>query len=101
MRHFYAETYINHKDLKSVGIKYPIKLEYYKTSHSNTSKAAYGIEIVKTSYTQMETKTENTHIAEITQDETIVNRILDTLKKHEVTPINANEVVEDLLKVME
>ena len=31
MKHFYAGTFINREDLKSVGIEYPVKLEYYKT----------------------------------------------------------------------
>ena len=31
MKHFYAGTFINRDDLKSIGIEYPIKLEYYKT----------------------------------------------------------------------
>ena len=37
---------------------------------------------------------------EITKDEKLVNKILDTLKRNEVTPINAEYVVEDLLKEM-
>ena len=43
MRHFYAETFMNQEDLKSVGIEYPVKLEYYKTRRDNESKT-YGIE---------------------------------------------------------
>lgn len=103
MRHFYAGTFINRKDLKKVGIEYPIKLEYYKTKidHNITNNEAFGIEIVKTAYTQDETKTETANISEFTRDETMINRILDTLRKNEVTPISANEVVEDLLKAME
>lgn len=103
MKHFYAGTFINHEDLKSVGIEYPIKLEYYKTKPSidmvrNENEIRYGIEVVKTSYIQEETKVENIKIAEFTKDESIVNRILDTLKRNEVTPICAKYIVEDLLK---
>ena len=103
MRHFFAGTFINHKDLESVGIDYPIKLEYYKTSssHNKANNETFGIEIVKTAYTPSETKMENMHIAEFTNDETIVNQILNILREHEVTPICANEIVEDLLKAME
>lgn len=103
MKHFYAGTFINREDLKSVGIEYPIKLEYYKTKPSidmvrNENAIRYGIEVVKTSYIKEETEVENIKIEEFTKDETIVNRILDTLKRNEVTPINAKYIVEDLLK---
>lgn len=103
MKHFYAGTFINRQDLKSVGIEYPIKLEYYKTKPSidmvkSENEIRYGIEVVKTSYIQEEAKVENIKIEEFTKDETIVNRILDTLKRNEVTPINAKYIVEDLLK---
>lgn len=105
MKHFYAGTFINRKDLKSIGIEYPIKLEYYKTRPSiyavkNENEIKYGIEVVKTSYIQEETKIENVEISEFTKDETIVNKILDKLKRNEVTPVNAKYVVEDLLKEM-
>lgn len=105
MKHFYAGTFINRDDLKSIGIEYPIKLEYYKTRPNievtkNENKIKYGIEVVKTSYIHEEIKVENTEIKEFTEDEVIVNKILDTLKRNEVTPICAKYIVEDLLKEM-
>ena len=105
MKHFYAGTFINRDDLKSIGIEYPIKLEYYKTRPNievkkNENKTKYGIEVVKTSYNHEEIKVENTEIKEFTEDEVIVNKILDTLKRNEVTPICAKYIVEDLLKEM-
>lgn len=105
MRHFYAGTFINRDDLRNVGIEYPIKLEYYKTKPSidvikNENDIKYGIEVVKTSYNHENISTENIEIAEFTKDEQIVNRILDTLKRNEVTPVNAKYIVEDLLKEM-
>lgn len=103
MKHFYAGTFINREDLKSVGIEYPIKLEYYKTEPSvdiveNENEIKYGIEVVKTSYIKEKAEVENIKISEFTKDESIVNRILDTLKRNEVTPICAKYIVEDLLK---
>lgn len=103
MKHFYAGTFINRDDLKSVGIEYPVKLEYYKTKSNREiaqNDAKFGIEVVKTSYIHDLVKTENIEIAEFTKDETIVNRILDTLKRNEVTPVCAKYIVEDLLKEM-
>lgn len=105
MKNFYAGTFINRDDLKSVGIEYPVKLEYYKTKPNielinNENEVKYGIEVVKTSYIHEEIKVENIEISEFTEDETIVNKILDTLKRNEVTPICAKYIVEDLLKEM-
>ena len=105
MKHFYAGTFINRDDLKKVGIEYPIKLEYYKTKSQDDllkheNEIRYGIEVVKTSYLQKEVKIENVEIAEFTQNEIMVNQILDILKRNEVTPINAEYIVEDLLKEM-
>ena len=105
MKHFYAGTFMNREDLKCIGIDYPIKLEYYKTKPNkdmvkNEYDIKYGIEIVKTSYNHNEINTENIEIVEFTKDEKLVNKILETLKRNEVTPINAEYVVEDLLKEM-
>ncbi len=105
MKHFYAGTFINRDDLRSVGIEYPVKLEYYKTKPNdemtkNENDMKFGIEVIKTSYIHDIVKTENIEIAEFTKDEAIVNRILDTLKRNEVTPVCAKYVVEDLLKEM-
>ena len=103
MKHFYAGTFINRNDLKSIGIEYPIKLEYYKIKPNievikNENEVKYGIEVIKTSYINEKTKVENIEIKEFTKDETIVNKILDILKRNEVTPISAKYIVEDLLK---
>lgn len=102
MKHFYAGTFINRDDLKSIGIEYPVKLEYYKTLQNNEERKSeelkYGIEVVKTSYISKNIKVENTKILEVAKDERIVNKILDTLKRNEVTPICAEYVIEDLLK---
>ena len=103
MKRFYAGTFINYDDLKSIGIEYPIKLEYYKTKtnsniNNNKDEAKYGIEVIKTSYINEKTKVENIQIEELTTDERVINKILDKLKINEVTPICAEYIVEDLLK---
>lgn len=102
MKHFYAGTFINRDDLKSIGIEYPVKLEYYKTLPNNEERKSeelkYGIEVIKTSYINENVKVENSKIIEVTKDEQIINKILNVLKRNEVTPICAEYVVEDLLK---
>lgn len=105
MKHFYAGTFINKKDLENMGVSYPVKLEYYKTEPNveekdNIEKMKYGIEVIKTSYIKENVEVEYKKILELTKDETVVNRILDVLKRNEVTPISAEYVVEDLLKEM-
>ena len=104
MKRFYAGTFINREELRKVGIDYPIKLEYYKTNQSENlleeMNTKYGIEIVKTSYINECVEVENIKIEEIIEDESIVNQILDKLKRNEVTPVSAQYVVEDLLKEM-
>ena len=104
MKHIYAGTFIKKNDLKSMGVNYPVKLEYYKTVQNteqiNNNEIVYGIEVVKTSYINENVEVENTQISEFTKDEMIVNTILDTLRENEVTPVCAEYIVEDLLKEM-
>ena len=103
MKHFYAGTFIHRDDLENIGINYPVKLEYYKTkpntiTENDINEEKYGIEIIKTSYIDNKTKIEDSKIERITEDERIINKILDILKRNEVTPVAAEYVVEDLLK---
>ncbi len=98
MKKFYGDTYINKKDLQEIGINYPIKLEYYKTYKDNTiENAIYGIEIVKKSYLDGDTNIEKRSIKDVNNDDGIINKILKILKENQVTPISAQEVIDDLL----
>ncbi len=54
--------------------------------------------MIKTSYLNEEIKVENSKITGIAKDEKIVNKILDIMKKNEVTPVCAEYIVQDLLK---
>ena len=100
MKHFYAGTFMSRADLANIGVDYPVKLEYYKTEQNDVSKnnkeeIKYVIEIIKTSYKKEKTKVENSKITEKT-----VNRILEILKRNQVTPVCAEYIIEDLLKEM-
>ena len=103
MKHFYAGTFMSREDLGNIGVDYPVKLEYYKTkpntiTENDINEEKYGIEIIKTSYIKNITEVEDSKIDEVTEDECLINKILDILKRNEVTPIAAEYVVEDLLK---
>jgi len=103
MKFFFGCTFMNQKELQSIGTKYPIKLEYYKTKSNNEESinkntAKYGIEVIKTSYTEKNVSIEKRSLPNIVKDEILIEKILNILKTNRVTPISAEYVIEDLLK---
>ena len=96
MRTVYGGTFINMEQLKESNIYTPIKLEYYKIKNEKNYKENYGIEIFKTKYKGEEILTEKAEINNITSDENTIEMLLEILKRNEVTPVSANEVIEDL-----
>lgn len=94
---------MNREELQNIGVKYPIKLEYYKTQTNeenvkNVNDIRYGIEVIKTSYINDKVDVEKTCIPEIIKDEVKIENMLNILKEHKVTPISAEYIIEDLLK---
>lgn len=101
MRTFFGGTFIEKEKLEEAGIYHPIKLEYYKQINEddiNSSKAKYGISIVKTEYIPNNLKVETKDIKYVTNDELEENRILNIFKQNQVTLINSEEVISDLLR---
>lgn len=101
MKFFFGCTFMSREELDSIGAKYPIKLEYYKTKEENIlneREVKYGVEIIKTSYKNEIVDIERKTIPEIINDEKMIEKILDKLKQNKVTPIAASYVIEDLLK---
>lgn len=96
MKTFYGGTFINKTKLKEAKIYNPIKLEYYKIENEENTKQAYGIEVVKTEYVQNDIVVERKKLDEVSNDENVINNILDLFKRNEVTPISADEIVGDL-----
>lgn len=100
MKTFFGGTFINQEKLKEEGKEYPIKIEYYKKINEDEliklNKSKYGIYIVKTEYKSEKVNTEDKEIKYLTNDEQKVEEVLDFFKKHEVTPIIAEDVIEDL-----
>ena len=94
---------MNREELQNIGVKYPIKLEYYKTQTNeenvkNINDIRYGIEVIKTSYIEEKVDIEKTCIPQIIKDEAKVENMLNILKENKVTPISAEYIIEDLLK---
>lgn len=94
---------MSREELEDIGVKYPIKLDYYKTKTNeenikNENEIKYGIEVIKTSYIEDRVDVEKRTIPEIIKDEIKIEQILNKLKQNKVTPVVAEYIVEDLLK---
>ena len=94
---------MSREELANIGVKYPIKLDYYKTKTNeenikNENEIKYGIEVIKTSYIEDRVDIEKRTIPEIIKDEIKIEQILSKLKQNKVTPVSAEYVIEDLLK---
>jgi len=103
MKIFYGSSFMNKEELKEAGINYPIKLEYYRTSEEEKetytkSLSKYGIEVIKTEYLENKVNIENVEVKSITSDEKEIDGILEILKKYQVTPISAENIIEDFQK---
>ena len=102
MRTFFGGKFIEKEKLLEAGIKYPIKLEYYKKINEDQfikkENARFGIAVVKTEYIPNNTKIENKEITYLSNDEQKVEKILKLFKENEVTPIGVEDVLADLSK---
>lgn len=103
MRYFFGCTFMSREELENIGVKYPIKLDYYKTKTNeedikNQKDIKYGIEVIKTSYIDEQVEIEKRTIPEIIKDETKIEQVLNKLKQNKVTPVSAEYIIEDLLK---
>ena len=111
MKTFFDGIFISKEHLKEAGIKYPIKLEYYKIardenvkntnqiSEAKNTNGEYGIEVVKTEYLEGNVKVETAEVNNVTNDLNEANRILTLLRNNEVTPVGVEDVLEEILKV--
>lgn len=102
MKRFFGGVFIEKEKLKEAGINHPIKLEYYKRINEDIDetkqKMKYGISIVKTEYIENDLHIESKKIDNVTNDEKVINKMLNIFKENEVTTINFEEVMSDLLK---
>lgn len=105
MKTFFDGIFISKEHLDEAGVKYPIKLEYYKTKQNENrdnigeNEKIYGIEIVKTEYKNGNVVVETKELNNLTNKAEEQENILELLKNNEVTPIGVDDVLEDLLKI--
>lgn len=93
MKTFFGEVYINEKRLNEEGIKYPIKVEYYKTTDEEKGEKNYGVEIIKKEYKIIEDRIQ---IDKLTKEENEIEELLNLLRTNEVSTIGAKDIIEDM-----
>ena len=99
IKKFYGGKFIDREKLYNEGINHPVKIEYYKIcdNTANNEITQYGLEVVKTEYMTENVNIENQQVLRITNEERIIDSILDKLKDNEVTPVITKYVVDDLI----
>lgn len=104
MKNFFGSIFINRDKLEEAGIKYPIKVEYYKIINEEEkikeNKLIYGIQIIKTEYKE-KIGIEQNKLEHITNDEKEIMQMLEKLKENEVTPVGLEDVIIELKKLKE
>ena len=96
MRNFFGSIFIEKAKLLTEGILHPIKIEYYKLTSESEIEKGYGIKIIKKEYKEEMIDIEEQEVNNLTDDENVINRVLELFKNNEVTPIAAREILEDL-----
>ena len=97
MKTFFDGIFIDKNRLLEEGIKYPVKIEYYKTiTGKENVENKYGIEIVKTEFKNGNINVESNEVPDITSNMNEADRILTLLRDNEVTPIAMQDVLDDL-----
>ena len=104
MKNFFGSIFINRDELEEAGIKYPIKVEYYKitneTQKIKENELMYGIQTIKTEYKE-KIGIEQNKLEHITNDEKEIMQMLEKLKENEVTPVGLEDVIIELKKLKE
>ena len=96
MKTFFDGVFIDKGKLEEAGIKYPIKLEYFRTSKKENVKKKFGIEVVKTEYLETKVNIETKEISNLTENMEELDSILTILRNNEVTPVGVEDVLQEL-----
>jgi len=102
MRIYFGSIFIEREKLKEEGINYPIKLEYYKIINEDemikNENFKFGVEIGKTEYIGENIRFEKEEMKYVSNDEQKVDKLLELLKRNEVTPICMREIIYDFFQ---
>ncbi len=100
MRVFFGETFISKELLDEAGIGNKIKLDYYKIINEDEitrkEKSKYGISVIKTEYMRDKTKIEEKIIKHLSNDEKMIEGVLNLFKENVVTPIEVKDIINDI-----
>lgn len=101
MKKFYAGIVLNKDELADSNSN-RIELEYYKISkrskESFTKKSnTYGIEIVKKEYLGNKKLKEKNNVYNLTNDENVIDKLLNILKNNRVTPMGLVDAMDEVL----
>jgi len=94
---YYGGTSFDNEELERTKNNCKIELEYYRVKNEHNNKAVYGIEVVKKEYKKEGVNVEASNITNVTNSKNKAEEIINCLKKHKVTPVCLNDVVEDIL----
>ena len=104
LKKLYGTTTIDSSDAEEFNQNRKIELEYYKTQSNNIiseESRPYGIEIVKKNLANEEISIENKVIHNIYSMSQDVDELLDKFIEYKVTPISAEDILEDLKTSLE
>ena len=94
MKTLFSKVKYDELELRNYPVK-DIEVEYYKLLKE--SENIYGIEISKSENSKGKVNKEYMTIENITRNECVLNRILETFTEGKVTPVIAQDVIEDIL----
>ena len=100
-RTYYGGILLDEEKLVKNNIYRNIEVEYYKISREQRTlfqgkRRIFGLEVVMREYANNDMKVEEKRILSLTKNEKIIEKILEKLKEHTVTPTTLNDVITDM-----
>lgn len=97
LKRLYGKTVIDSSDSDELAKDYKMELEYYQIEKETDSKP-YGIKIVKKNVENYAINIEEKVIENICDNEEKASKILNILVSGKVTPIGADDILDELRK---
>ena len=94
---FFGRTVIDCSDSEDINTDEKIELEYYKTHNLATkNEREYGIEIIKRKGKSEKFNIESKIVNNISNEEQVIDRLLEILMLNKVTPISVDDIISDI-----